>query len=103
MVDNTFLDNIRAVCADFEASRGETNLFAILKMDEITDKWTIVVSAGWVEEYTFDELFAELRMALINRVGDSMNSIARIGIFTLDICRARQTVRRKYILLPNPR
>lgn len=86
MVDQALLDKLRTVCSSLESSRGAVNLFAIFKMDELTDKWTVVVSAPWVSEasFVFEAAFSELRTLLIEALGEEMGSIARIGFYTLD-------------------
>jgi hypothetical protein len=81
MVDQEFRKKLQNVSDALEKSRGSVELFAIFKMDELTDKWTVVVSAGWVAKATFEEIFSELRALLIKNLADDMNSIARIGIF----------------------
>jgi hypothetical protein len=84
VIDKVFIDGLHRVCSSIEESRGSLNLFAVLKMDELTDKWTVVISANWVSNDNFEAIFAELRALLIENVEDYMESIARLGIFTLD-------------------
>lgn len=83
MVTKEFLDNLQQVCSGLEASRGTVNLFALLKMDEITNQWVVVVSASWVDELQFAQYFTEIRDLLIQHVGEEIHTIARISIFDL--------------------
>ncbi|OGK12871.1 hypothetical protein A3A93_06615 [Candidatus Roizmanbacteria bacterium RIFCSPLOWO2_01_FULL_38_12] len=72
------VDKFRAVVKKINKEKGAMNLFAILKMDEFTDKWTIILSAPWIK----DDTFSYVRDVLIrNFTPEEMNNIARLGIF----------------------
>lgn len=66
--------------------KGDITLFALLKMDELTDKWSIVLCASWVNDETrAGEAFAYLRNIILEQITqDESASIARIGIFSKD-------------------
>lgn len=81
MVDPEFITQLKQSLEDLEQSRGEVALFALLKMDELTEKWTAIISAPWVADTTFADVYKEFRESLINRIGSEMSTIARIGIF----------------------
>jgi len=61
--------------------RGEVSLFGLFKMDEYTDRWSVIFSAEWADEddrevflYLLDSLKSELDR-------EELASIARIGVF----------------------
>lgn len=81
MVEQAFIDKLKNVLDALVKSRGAVSMFAALKMDDWTDKWSIIVAAPWVRQTTFESVFDELRTLLIEQLGDDMNTVARIGIF----------------------
>lgn len=59
----------------------EVFMFALLKMDDFVDKWSVVVSAEGLDENddkSFDEVFELFNKTLSV---EERNSIARLGIF----------------------
>jgi len=83
MVEKEFVTVFSEICRSIEESRGMVNLFAIVKMDELTDKWTVIISAQWVNDDTFEGLFSELRKLMLDKLGDAIYTVARISIFDL--------------------
>jgi hypothetical protein len=81
MVEERFIEKLTQVSGALEESKGALSLFAVLKMDDLTDKWTVVASASWVTNISFDEAFTEVRAKLVEVLQDEMSTIARIGIF----------------------
>lgn len=79
------VDKLRQLLAEVEKKRGKVTLFSILKMDEFTDKWTVLLAASWVNETNRNEIFNEI-VAFMKGVltPEEQSSIARIGIFTAD-------------------
>jgi len=61
--------------------KNEVTLFALLKMDEFTDKWSILVCANWLDENSFSYL-SNLLKSVLNE--EESKTIARIGIFSED-------------------
>lgn len=77
------VEKFKLILQQIENEKGAIKLFAILKMDEITDKWTIILSASWINEENLKENFIFLRDKLsetFNR--EELSTIARLGIFT---------------------
>lgn len=73
-----FIEILRAI----EARRGPVTLFALLRMDEFLDKWTVVISAPWASQQNRAEVFEELRNSISTKLSEPEKSeIARIGIF----------------------
>lgn len=63
--------------------KGQVRVFAIIKMDELTDRWTIVLSAPWATEKTHEESFNYV-FGLIKKSfnPEDLSTIARIGFFS---------------------
>jgi len=79
------VDKFKQILADLISQKGKVNLFAILKMDEYTDKWTVIVSAPWINATTKNEVFALMRDLMIRQfTPEEMATIARLGIFPND-------------------
>jgi len=65
------------------AHSGGVYIFAIMQMDELVDKWTVVLSASWATEETRKEVFEEIRSLLVGKLDTKqLSSIARIGQFS---------------------
>ncbi len=76
------VEKFKQILATLRTQKGEVNLFAILKMDEFTDKWTVLVSAPWINATTKNEIFTLVRALLIQTfTPEEMATIARLGIF----------------------
>lgn len=60
-------------------AKGTISLFAILRMDDLTDKWTVLVSAPWEDEEKRREFFEELvDMIKQTMTEEEAASIARV-------------------------
>lgn len=80
------VEKFKQILEELKVQKGELSLFAVLKMDEFTDKWTIIVSAPWITLSTKNEIFALLRKLLIKKfTSEEMATIARLGIFPKDV------------------
>ena len=76
------VEKFKQILETLRTQKGEVNLFAILKMDEFTDKWTVLISAPWINATTKNEIFALVRGLLIQTfTSEEMATIARLGIF----------------------
>jgi len=76
------VEKFKLILKKIEEQKGKTRLFAILKMDDITDKWTVILSAPWTSEENHMEDFIFLRKLMIESFSkEEMATIARIGIF----------------------
>lgn len=77
------VEKFKHILEQLKSSKGNVTLFAILKMDELTDKWTVIVSAVWINESTKKEIFALVRDLMIEQfTPEEMATIARLGIFS---------------------
>lgn len=85
MVDQDFVNKFKFVLDDLEKKRGPVILFALFRMDDITDKWTIILSADWVNFQDYGKIFLDLRNIAFKFLDKKEQAqIARSGIFTAD-------------------
>ena len=79
----TFLEKIEQMLSRLEEKFGEVQLFAIFKMDEVTDKWSIIVGATWADDTKRREAFSFLIEQMREHLDDEEKySIARIGVIS---------------------
>lgn len=79
------VDKFRTILEKIKSEKGNVNIFAILKMDEFTDKWTVLLSAPWITEETLKENFLYLRELLVSTFSfEEMTMIAKIVVSTND-------------------
>jgi len=80
-------DNYAKVLEEFRELNNNQPIFvfAILKMDELVDKWSILVSVDWINQdnrkIVFDTLIKSLQSHLTK---EEMSEIARIAFYTPD-------------------
>ena len=77
-------ENYRKVLARFIEKNGNKPvvLFAVLKMDELVDKWSVLISADWINDDNNKQAFSDLIEILQDELGgDELNEIARIVIY----------------------
>lgn len=78
------VNKFQTILRKAEQEKGEISLLAMLKMDDITNKWSILFSANWITEENFRESFIFLRDVLMGELSEEERStIARIGILPL--------------------
>ena len=76
------VDKIKNLLQKIITEKGSVTVFAMLKMDEITDKWSIVFSASWITDATATETFNYLRELIISALtAEEIGSIARLSVF----------------------
>jgi len=62
--------------------KGSFTLFMILKMDEYTDKWSILISAPWITQDNKSEIFKYLAGIISSKLTQQeVTTIARLGLF----------------------
>jgi len=70
------------ILKNMEKKHGKVLMFALLKMDELTNKWSIVISAPWITAENRKEIFLELIKATNQSLTPEESiTIARIGLF----------------------
>jgi hypothetical protein len=79
------VEKFKQLLAEIIKQKGNVYLFAILKIDELTDKWTVILSAPWINDTNIKDNFIYLRGIMIkNFNNEEMASIARLGVYTKD-------------------
>ena len=51
------VDKFNEIAVIIENEKGRLSLFAVMKMDEYADKWSVVVSATWINDQNRNEIF----------------------------------------------
>ncbi|HUT96448.1 MAG TPA: hypothetical protein VMW82_02695 [Candidatus Paceibacterota bacterium] len=75
-------EKFQKILSEIKASKGDVVLFAIMKIDELTDKWTVILCASWATEANRGEIFKFTKGLLDGHLdSEERKSIARIGIF----------------------
>ncbi len=79
------VDKFKAMLSTIVKEKGEVSFFGILKMDELLEKWTVLLSAPWSSEATKKEDFEYIRNLIIKTLNsEEISSIARLGILSKD-------------------
>jgi hypothetical protein len=71
----------KTILSEMRAERGSVDLFALLKMDEFTDRWTVLLSADWAKEGDFESFKYVHDLIGRNITAEEMATIARFGVF----------------------
>ncbi|HTE48384.1 MAG TPA: hypothetical protein VK675_00560 [Candidatus Paceibacterota bacterium] len=75
------VEKFRKILESIKKEKGEINLFALMKMDELADKWTLILSASWAKEgdtNTFKYILNSIKSVLSP---EEITSIARVAIY----------------------
>ena len=76
------VDKFKKMLIEIIAAKGAVTLFAIMKMDDLTDKWSIIFAAPWADDIHRKEAFDFIFGLLPKYFNDEERSlIARIGVF----------------------
>lgn len=76
------VDKFNSILNKIIEERGIVTIFALLKMDEFADKWTVVFSAPWSTPMSASADFDYIRRLIIGTLDEEERAtIARIGIF----------------------
>ncbi len=80
------VDQFKKILSIIYKSNKGVSLFAILKMDELTDRWSVIFSApGLEEENKRKQMFKYLiDLILENLNEEDIKTIARVGVFPLE-------------------
>ncbi len=70
------------ILSEIKKNKAEVVLFALLKMDELTDKWSVILSAPWAIEGDADIFKFLFDLIKSNLTEEEFSKIARIGIFS---------------------
>lgn len=79
------VEKFREILRSIVAAHADVYLFALLQMDEFIDKWSVIVSAPWIDDSNRQEVFEEIRHLMVTHLSaEEIVSIARLGIFNRD-------------------
>jgi hypothetical protein len=79
------VDKFETILQKIEQARGAVSLFALLKMDEFVDKWTVILSAPWTIPENRDAIFEEVRNLIITDLNtDELNEVSRLAIYGIE-------------------
>ncbi|OGF26448.1 hypothetical protein A2477_00695 [Candidatus Falkowbacteria bacterium RIFOXYC2_FULL_47_12] len=79
------VEKFKTILNSIETERGNVAIFALLRMDEFVDKWTVVISAPWATDENRHEVFEMIRKKIVDTLTSAEASeIARIAIFPID-------------------
>jgi len=79
------VNKFEKIIAEIESQQGDFTLFAIIKMDNFTDKWSVITSAKWINEDNKEKSFNIIASVIRKNLNEAENSsIGRIGIFPTD-------------------
>ena len=75
------VNNLRKILNILKTDNKPVWLFAILKMDEIIDRWSVIISAPWINEVNRKEAFSTILELLKDSLDKSdLASIARMSL-----------------------
>lgn len=76
------VDKFKKILDEIVTTNGPVSFFAVMKMDDLTDKWTVILSAPWADDAHSQNAFGVVFGLLPKYFSDEERStIARIGIF----------------------
>lgn len=76
------VEKFKQILKRIEDSRGTAMLFVLAKMDDIVDKWSVIISASWSTPVHRDSIFEELRKDIIATLSDEeILQMSRLWIF----------------------
>lgn len=76
------VEKFKTILAEIRRSKGEVALFALMRMDELTDRWTVILNAPWAKEGDIEIFRYILKLIRSNLSQEEFSTIARIGIFS---------------------
>lgn len=79
------VDKFLKIIREIKDVKGDVELFAILKMDNITDKWSVICAANWINETNRREQFSFILNIMDKFLSiEEKTSIARVGLMPMD-------------------
>jgi hypothetical protein len=77
------VDEFKKVLTEFEAQNSPVCVLALLKMDDLIDKWSIFLAAPWINNENNRATFKSFLTAMEKNVShENLHNIGRIGIFS---------------------
>lgn len=79
------VEKFKNILSKIQLEKGEVSFFGVLKMDELLDKWTVLLSASWSTEATKKEDFEYIRNLIRSTLSpEEFSNVARLGILSKD-------------------
>jgi hypothetical protein len=80
------VDKLKQVVEALNCRRNDVCLFAVLKMDDLIDKWSVVASGPWADDSRQRRaVFDEILSIMNEKMGEQeLDSFARIGVLPLN-------------------
>ncbi len=79
------LNKFKTIFDSIVSERGDVNLFAVLKMDDLTEKWSIFVCAPWANETNREEVFNYILDKIkAGMTREEVGTLARIVITNME-------------------
>lgn len=90
------LEKLKTIILKLKANNKSVWVFACLKMDESFDKWTLVISAPWVNESNRREEFQNIINLLKKHLNDEeLNSVAGVSFLSKDSYIIEELLKRR--------
>jgi hypothetical protein len=79
------VEKFKTILAKMIAEKGAVTFFAIVRMDDLVDKWSVILCAPWATVANHDEMFRYIiGLMQANLESVELNSVARLSIFSKD-------------------
>ncbi len=78
------VEKFKNLLESITATKGPVDVFAVLKMDELVDKWSVVLSAPWIGnggEGTLEDFKFIWSLIRSTFSSEEKSEIARVGMF----------------------
>lgn len=84
-MEDNLVQKFQIIYNNINSERSDIYLFAILKMDEYVDKWSVIVSASWIRRENQRDGFNYIARKMQEVLSEKdVSTIARIGTFQPD-------------------
>jgi hypothetical protein len=77
------VEKFKTILAEMVREKGNVTFFAIMRMDDLVAKWSVILCASWAKEAEQSEAFRYVFELIKNNLDPAeLNSIARLSIFS---------------------
>lgn len=77
------VEKFKTILAKMIGEKGNVTFFGIMRMDDLVDKWSVILCAPWATESNHDQMFRYVLDLIKNNFeATELNAIARISIFS---------------------
>ena len=79
------VEKFNEILKKIEEQKGKVILFAVIKTDDLSGKWSVILCADWAKDDNREEVFKfVVELFSKNLTQEENESIARIGIYKKD-------------------